>query len=263
MANLPPNEVFLNPTVQQVVFQIRFPGLFFIENRLGDFQLAIMSQFPESELRLQRAVFIAQGTDPDALVKQLPDTEGTTKIWTFKNRTGVLVELKHDSLTILSTQHKSYKTGPDAFRGVVEFVLASLLKVVPIPIVTRLGLRYIDACPVPTFSTDTVNEYYDSTLPLKRFSAELMRGEMTLRVVTSRGENRRLQYVEHLQPPDPAGDAKEAKLILDFDASAENLKPDDILVVADELHGIIRAEFEATIKQPVIDWMRGNEGAKP
>lgn len=256
MATLPPNEVFPNPTVHQVVFQVRFPSLFFMESRLGDFQLAIMPQFPESELRLQRAVLFAHGTDPDALVKQLPETDGTTKIWTFKNRTGVLVELKHDSLTILSTQHKSYKTGTDAFRAVIEFVFASLLKVVPVPVVTRLGLRYVDSCPVPEFTTDGVAKYYETTLPLKRFAVESMRGEMTMRAVVARGENRRLQYIEQLQPPDATARTA-AKLVLDFDASAENLKPDEVLTVTDELHAIIRSDFEATIKQPVIDWMRG------
>ena len=255
MTTLPPDEVFPNPTVLQVVFQIRFPSLFFIEGRLGDIQLAIMSQFPESEVRLHRAVLLAQGMDPEAMVKQLPPPESTMKIWTFKNRLGVVVELKQDSLTILSTQHKSYKTGPGSFRSVIEFVLASLLKLVPIPVVTRLGLRYIDACPVPNFSTDGIASYYNSTLPLNRFGAESISGEMVMRATVARGQNRRLQYAEQLQPAD-ATTGTPAKLILDFDASAENIIPESILSVADDLHSLIRAEFEATIKQPVIDWMR-------
>ena len=44
------NEIFPKPTVTQVIFQIRFPNLFFIENKIGDLQLKIMKEFPHSKL---------------------------------------------------------------------------------------------------------------------------------------------------------------------------------------------------------------------
>ena len=47
-------EIFSNPTVKKVIFQIRFPNLFFIENKIGDFQLKIMGMFPESKLIFRR-----------------------------------------------------------------------------------------------------------------------------------------------------------------------------------------------------------------
>ena len=257
MAKLPTGEVFPNPTVDKVIFQIRFPSLFFLENRVGDFQLEIITRFPESELRLQRSVVFAHGADPDVIAKQLPDTDSTTRIWVFSNPAGVVVELKNDSLTIMTRRHKSYKTGEECFRDVVAFVLERLRKVVPIPVATRLGLRYTDRCPVPEFTTAKVTEYYNSTLPLARFPVEGIQGEMTTRVVTAVGTNRRLQYIERLQPPDSEG---EARLILDFDASAENLKPDEIMGVTDELHAVIRTAFESTIKEPVVEWMRAQPG---
>jgi len=42
------NEVFPNPTVKQVIFQIRFPNLFYLESKIGEYQLKIMQRFPES-----------------------------------------------------------------------------------------------------------------------------------------------------------------------------------------------------------------------
>ena len=49
-----PDEIFPNPTVKQVVFQIVFPNLFYIENKIGELQLKIMTEFPESTLLHRR-----------------------------------------------------------------------------------------------------------------------------------------------------------------------------------------------------------------
>ena len=49
------NEVFPNPLVKTVAFQIVFPSLFFLERRIGDFQVTIMKQFPTSHLLIQRS----------------------------------------------------------------------------------------------------------------------------------------------------------------------------------------------------------------
>jgi hypothetical protein len=51
---MPSDEVFKNPTVKQVIFQITFPNLFYIENKMGEFQQKIMNEFPESVLLYRR-----------------------------------------------------------------------------------------------------------------------------------------------------------------------------------------------------------------
>ena len=57
-------EIFPYPTVKQVVFEIRFPNLFYIENKIGEFQTKIMKEFPESALLFQRKFFFADvGTE--------------------------------------------------------------------------------------------------------------------------------------------------------------------------------------------------------
>jgi hypothetical protein len=35
-------EVFPNPTVKQVAFEIRFPNLFYLESKIGELQVKIM-----------------------------------------------------------------------------------------------------------------------------------------------------------------------------------------------------------------------------
>ena len=52
------NEVFPNPTVKQVIFQIRFPALFAMESLVGDLQVKIMDNLPDSRLIQQTQVVI-------------------------------------------------------------------------------------------------------------------------------------------------------------------------------------------------------------
>lgn len=49
-------EVYPNPTVKRVIFQIRYPNLFYIEQVIGDYQRLIINQFPESELIIQQNI---------------------------------------------------------------------------------------------------------------------------------------------------------------------------------------------------------------
>ena len=44
------DKIFPNPLVEKVIFQIRFPNLFFIQDRIGTLQSKIMEKFPDSEL---------------------------------------------------------------------------------------------------------------------------------------------------------------------------------------------------------------------
>ena len=53
------NEIFPNPTVKTVVFQIRYPNLFYIENKIGEIQLKLMKEFPESALLYRQRILLA------------------------------------------------------------------------------------------------------------------------------------------------------------------------------------------------------------
>ena len=52
------NEVFDNPSVVEVFFEIRFPNLFFIAQNIGSFQLEIMDEFPKSSQIIEQSVVI-------------------------------------------------------------------------------------------------------------------------------------------------------------------------------------------------------------
>lgn len=246
------DEVFPNPTVKQVIFQIRFPNLFYMEQKIGDLQLKIMKEFPNSSLLFRRqVVFVDMG--PKGKIEEVSppfDKEFGKKIWQFKSEKNYTLSLLTDSLDIVSEFHKTYAgNDPNKFRDVIEFVLHHFFEVTAIPLLNRVGLRYIDECPLPSKDNETFKSWYNSVFPIERFNIADAE-EMRFRAVTKKGEFY-LMYAETLQKR-----KDEYKLILDFDGSAKNIPSESCLKVTDELHRIISDEYEATIREPVYNYMR-------
>ena len=245
------NKIFPNPTAKQVIFQIKFPNLFSMENKIGDLQLKIMEKFPQSSLLFRRQIVFAD-IGPGAKLESIPsDLEEETgkKIWQFKSSNNFQLDVLSDSLNISSRNHKTYNLeGGDKSRDIIKFVLDHFLEIVSIPIINRIGFRYIDECPIPSKDNATFNSYYKSVFPIKRFNIADV-DEMDFKTVIKKGEYY-LRYVESLQK---VGD--EYKLILDFDGFAKNIDPKDYLITTDNLHAMIIEEFEKTIKKPVYQYM--------
>jgi len=250
-------EVFPNPTVKQVIFQIRFPNLFSMENKIGDFQLKIMKQFPESALLYRRQVIFAD-VGPKVKIEESEaqaHQEAGKKIWHFESRKNFELNVTSDSLDINSRYHKTYKLkGGERFRDIIKSAVDSFLQVTSIPVVNRIGLRYIDECPIPKKDNKTFRSYYNSVFPLDRFSLADAK-ELDFKTVVRRGPYY-LRYIESLQT---VGDV--SKLILDFDGFAENVASEDYLKVTDSLHKIISEEYEQTINDPVYKFMRKGKGS--
>ena len=250
------NEMFPNPTVKQVIFQITFPNLFYIENKIGDFQLKIMKEFPQSALLFRRQVLLAD-IGPESKIAEIPNdlkNETGKKVWQFKSDKNFELHVLGNSLDITSEYHKTYNLeGGDKFRDTIKFVLDSFLEVTKIPIINRIGLRYVDECPIPSKDNSTFKSYYNSIFPLDRFDLADAK-EMAFRTVIKR-DNYSLIYAESLQQKE-----NEYKLIIDFDGFAENIESKDYLTVTDDLHTIISDEYEKTIRSPVYDYMRQTGG---
>jgi uncharacterized protein (TIGR04255 family) len=246
------NEVFLNPTVKQVIFQIRFPNLFFMENKIGDLQLKIMKEFPKSSLLLRRQVmFVDAG--PQVRIEDITppfDKEFGRKVWQFESDKKYRLSVLNDSLDIVSEYHKTYNgNDPNKFRNVISFVLDSFFEVTSIPLINRVGLRYVDECPIPTKDNATFKAWYNSVFPTDRFDVADA-DEMHFRTVTKR-DSYHLIYAETLQRLE-----KDWKLILDFDGFATDVPSEKCLEVTDKLHEIISNEYQTTIKEPVYAYMR-------
>lgn len=246
-------EVFPNPTVQKVIFQIRFPNLFSMENMIGDYQLKIMNEFPDSKLIFQRNILIAQ-MGPEAKIEEPPDdlsSGAVTKIWHFTSEKGVELNVKDNSLDITSSLHKTYNNPKEEnrFRDSIKFTLDRFFEVTNIPKLKRIGLRYIDDCPVPTKESESFKEYYNSTFKLDRFPIESA-VEMSFTARVKRNDYF-LMFRESLKDTDG-----NLKFMLDFDGYAFDVQSKDYLPMTDSLHQLISDEYETIIKEPVYDYMR-------
>jgi uncharacterized protein (TIGR04255 family) len=245
------NEVFPNPTVKRVIFQIQFPNLFYIENKIGDLQIKIMKEFPQSAL-LHRRQLVFVETGQESKYEDIGGNSGEAgkKIWQFKSKNNVELNILSNSLDISSGHHKTYNLAPgDKFRNTIEFVLNIFFGIYDIPVINRVGLRYIDECPIPTKTNQIVKQYYNTKFPLNKFDISNAL-EMDFKTLVKKG-NYYLRYIESLQKI-----GNENKLILDFDGFANEITPANCLTVTDELHTIISNEYERTIKEPVFDYMR-------
>lgn len=243
-------EIFPNPTVKKVVFEMRFPNLFAIEKKIGDFQEKIMDQFPESKLVFRRQVLFAD-VGPEGQLQSIPDQVQGRKIWHFESKEKHEINVLTNSLAIFSEHHKTYNNpaSEKKFRDVIEFVSGKFFEVVSIPTINRIGLAYIDECPLPSKDNKTLKEYYNSTFPIERYPIDDAIG-VHFEIRTKRG-NHNLIYRETLV--ENKGDFK---LVLNFDGYEINVPSKDLLRVTDELHEIIETEYFNTIKDPVKEYMR-------
>jgi len=240
------NVIYPNPTLKQVIFQIRFPNLFYIETKIPEFQLAILDEFPESELIIQQAIPIGIMGQQDAQ-SPLP----IKKVWQFSNNSGYILKLSTDSLSIDSSTHKSYDNSSQGtcFREIIEYCLHGFIRVINLPFVSRVGLRYIDQ--VPFFDQENVeySECFDSGLNIEKLNIEDL-DEMTIRVVKKLDDGFKFIYQESFNLL-----ADKSNVFLDFDAFTERTSFSEILTVTDKLHEIVSTEFFKTIKQPIIELM--------
>lgn len=247
------HEVFPYPTVKQVIFQVKFPNLFYLESKIGELQLKVMREFPEAELSHRRSVLFAD-LPPGSSPMDVPEKakgEPWAKVWMFKSPNNYQMNILSNSLDITTQRHTTYGTGEvDGFRGIIELAVGNFLGVVTLPMFTRIGLRYINECPMPDEKTnEAFKKYYNSAFPLDRFNLSDAKEMGTMALVKK--DKHSMRYQERLQIKDD-----ERKLILDFDCFAENVPAADYLSVTDELHRIISSEYHSVIKEPVKDYMR-------
>lgn len=255
-------EIFVNPTVQQVFFEIRFPNLFFIESKIGEFQLQIMEKFPISQLihsqnllfaNIQAANPQAQPAAPDQ--GSLPQIE---KNWRFQTEdASTTLNISTSSLHITSSKYKTYNNegATEKFRDILQYAINPFLKITSLPKLLRVGLRYIDLCPFPGYSTEQFLSYYNSAYPTRRFSIEET-SVFDFATIIVRGDQK-LRYAESLSIEN-----NKPKFTMDFDGSAEMITSTEWLNTTDSLYQLIATEYKKTILEPVKQIMRTNPQAE-
>jgi uncharacterized protein (TIGR04255 family) len=246
------NEVFPNPLVKTVIFQIRFPNLFYLEDKIGDFQIRIMDRFTESSLIMEKQFFFGFGAQPDLEIQNKKNTNQVDrKTWQFKDKEGVILNVYADSLSITSKSHKTYNNPHSEykFRDIIKFVVDNFIEVVKIPFISRIGFRYIDEMPMEEISNEKFQNYFHTAFNLNRF--EISQASFMEFKTKIAKDSFSFNYAEKVEN-------KNDKwiIILDFDAFTNNIKTADYIEVTDKLHQINSDEFEIVIKQPVYEYMR-------
>jgi len=244
-------EVFPNPLVKRVVFQIRFPNLFYLADRIGDFQVKVMKEFPDSQLLFRREFHFVSSIDKENVERQAEESkrDDTVPIWQFRSEEGVQLGVCSNSLSLVSDQHKSYNSGDKRFRDIIDFTCKRFFESTSIPVIKRVGLRYIDEGPVPSDLNGSFSEWYNTAFSACRFPMDSI-SEMSCMAEIERGTSK-LRYIEALK-----GAAERRKIVLDFDAWSEDVDPDNLLSTTDLLHEVLWNEFRSTVKEPVLNYMR-------
>lgn len=243
------NELFVNPLVTQVAFEIKFPDLFYIESKIGDFQVNILEKFPKSSLAYRKQIVFAN-LGPNAKREEIDsqiDNASSSKVWQFTSE-DAQIEITSNSLVVMSQKIKKYSS-VDGFREVAHFVVDKFFEIATIPTINRIGLRYINECPISTLTDTDFRSKYNSVLPITRFSIADTSEALYRTVVKQRDLH--LIYLESLVKKD-----NNHYLLLDLDSFLNNIPSVNYLNKIDELHEAVRVQFFKTLKQPIIELMR-------
>ena len=224
-----------------------------METKIGDYQLKIMELFPKSSLLIQNQFLLAQQT-ADKTISPSENRIQTKKIWQFKTeQEDVTLNISMDSLDITSDKHKTYNNqGADnKFRDVVAFVVDKFLEMIPLIRISRMGLRYIDECPLPEpLTTESFLEYYNTFINFSAIVDIKNVNEMGAAIVIKKADNLNVIYKENLLKNNDA-----YKYTLDFDGQALNISSTEYLSKLDVLHDEITSYYHKIIKEPVIKIM--------
>lgn len=249
------NEILARPTVETVIAEFRFPHLLVIEQRMADLQLALLEKFLELRVQFQFNVLIGDPTrlsGPESLPPQIrQQAAATSKFWEFDSKEGEILRIATNSLSLTSTAHKTYNHdgGGKKFRDLIEYSLSRFLSVVKVPFFERIGLRYIDGCPLERDNA-AFERWFNVELPIDRYplpSVEEMFSATRAKVGDS------FLFRQVMIPKPQARD----KFVIDYDAYQVSIPTEQALSTLDRLHDVILAEYGKDITQPFLDHMRG------
>ncbi len=120
---------------------------------------------------------------------------------------------------------------------------------VPIKNFTRLGIRYIDHCPLEKLENEYFKNFYTPLFDIDRYKLEdIIENRMLFRV---RKKNYQLLFQSAIREIDNS-----YKYIMDFDGYSINVEASNFLNVTDELKHLIKKEFLSNITENFKEYMR-------
>jgi len=136
------------------------------------------------------------------------------------------------------------------FRDAINRIVTEFIQIVPIKKFARIGLRYIDHCPLDEKTNQYFKNYYTPVFDIDKNKIEDILD--THIVIRKKIDSYGLLYQCKISK---IGDSY--KYILDFDSYAENVNSARFISVTDELRKIDRDEFFSSITEDFKQKMRG------
>ena len=243
------DEVFKNPSVIEVVFEVRFPTLFYIAQRIGDFQVDIMDIFPKSSEIIEQPFVISRSdkTLPEELPKPTP-------IWQFESDNGkTKIIIRPNRLNISSQEYISYNNPEvdNKFRDLINKIMHHFLERVPMKKFSRIGIRYIDRCPLELLTNVYFKNYYKPVINIDKYCVENIQESQVL-IRTKMDDYFLLFQCAIKQVED------KYYYFLDYDGYANDIEVEKYLAVTDKLQKAIKKEYLNHITEEFKTYMRGD-----
>jgi len=247
------DEIFQSAPLEEVAYEVRFPGLFHIYQAIGEFQLEIMDDFPRPS-QFDQVGFAIENLGSGVPKLSTETSEKPRTCWQFKSESGrTKVRVKVDSLAIISNEYKSYDNpGNIMFKDIIIKIVSKFLEKIPIKKFSRIGLRYIDHCPLDDKTNSYFMKYYIPTFDLNKYRIEdSIKSHFVM--VTQR-DDYNLVFQSGIDKIN-----EKYKYVMDFDGSALNIDSSKYSSITDDLHKMLRKEFNSCITEEFKQYMRGNK----
>lgn len=241
-------EVFKYPTVKEVAFEVRFSEIFFMEKMIGDFQLEIMESFPISK-KLEKPYTIIFEGENSKFAETSNKTRTTWQFLTETRQTTVLI--RSDRLNILTKEFKTYNH-PDhpRFRDIITEVVSRFLDKFPIKQFERIGLRYIDHCPLEEKNNNYFKNYYEPIFDIEKFKLEDIIENFNL--FRLKKENYELLFQSGIRKI-----SDDYNYFMDFDGYTKNISINEYLDHLDKIFVMINDLYFDNITEEFKKYMRG------
>ena len=120
---------------------------------------------------------------------------------------------------------------------------------VPIKNFTRLGIRYIDYCPLEQLENEYFKNFYIPIFDIDRYKLEdILENRILFRV---RKNDYQLLFQSAIREIDDS-----YKYIMDFDGYAINVEASNFINVTDDLKRLIKNEFISNVTENFKQYMR-------
>lgn len=241
------DEVFPNSPLIEVAFEVRFPNLFYINQKIGEFQLDIIDDFPKSSQVFTQPFILGEKNE----VISDKDNVNAIPSWRFENETGkTKIMVYSNKLNIISKEYKSYNHPSNKnFRNLVTKILSIFAKTVPIKKFSRLGIRYIDHCPLERLDNKYFRNYYNPIFNIDKYKVEDIIDNLF--IINIKREQYNLLFQCGIKKLDVG-----YKYIMDYDGYATDIEASTCITTTDDLRRLIKNEFLSNITDDFKEHMR-------